>query len=221
MTVRQLVMLLTSASLVAYGFPAVSNLNAADVSTADVSAASITAAVAQPPLVAFKDAAPSDLLVGSAYNDFRVWEADAAAQAAYDASFFANFELVTPENACKMTTIKPSKDGPSNFEPCERVLDLAEARGLPIRFHTLAWGSSTSPPYSARYRDRGVPEWVLGLTDEEKPRVLTEYVTEVSAPVRAPCDSSVEYVSSLQRPGARAHALILSWDALRVDALAR
>jgi hypothetical protein len=72
-------------------------------------------------LVPFKQAAPPDLLVGAAYNDFRIWSLGSSAEeATYDSIFERNFDLV--ENSCKMITIMPSRDGPLDFAPCERVL---------------------------------------------------------------------------------------------------
>lgn len=133
-----------------------------------------------------RDAAPSDLLVGAAFNANRVWRADESSSdgelARYEANFAAQFGLLTPENVCKMATIKPRRHGPLNFAPCERVLDWAEARGLPVRFHTLAWGSSRGlGPEAARFGDTAHPPWVSELAEEERPRVLVRYASDVLA----------------------------------------
>lgn len=138
-----------------------------------------------PPLVPFKDAAPPDLLVGSAFNANRVWavanESNDELQR-YEAMFLKHFNLLTPANVCKMAVIKPTRDGPLNFAPCERVLNFAEENNLAVRFHALAWGNSSAlGPEEARFGNTAFPPWVLELTNEEKPNILLQYVADVLA----------------------------------------
>ena len=48
------------------------------------------------------------------------------------------FSLVTPENACKMSSLRPSAESYS-FERCDAVFHFAASAGQIVRGHTLVW----------------------------------------------------------------------------------
>lgn len=131
-------------------------------------------------LVPFKEAANGSVLVGSAYNDLRLWSLDSPEEEArYEAVFLKHHDIVTPENGCKVVTIWPAQDAEFNFGPCERLLDWAEENHLDVRFHVLAWGSDALPEHVRAVGDAALPDWMTQLPPEERKGVLTTYITAV------------------------------------------
>lgn len=117
--------------------------------------------------VPLKDAAPDWLLVGTAYNDVRLWSAgDPAEEEAYERVVAETFGLVTPENACKPAVIMPSRDGPPDWSGCDRVLAFAQKHRLKFRLHVLAWGEWN-------------PAWMQALGEGEREEALLGYVRAV------------------------------------------
>ncbi|KAG8469468.1 hypothetical protein KFE25_005923 [Diacronema lutheri] len=120
-----------------------------------------------PPYVALRDAAPARPLIGTAYNDFRLWGlGDAAAEAQYEALLAANFNVLTAENACKPAAIMPTRDAPPDFAPCDRVLAFAREHGMRFRLHVIGWGEWN-------------PEWMVQLPSEEREDALLDYARAV------------------------------------------
>ncbi|WMJ73973.1 endo-1,4-beta-xylanase [Cytophagaceae bacterium ABcell3] len=86
----------------------------------------------------------------------------------YRNTIIQQFGMVVAENEMKMETIKPSEDGPYNFEPGDRLVDFAEEHGMQVRGHALLWHSQ-------------MPRWMndRSWTKQELMDYLKEYITTV------------------------------------------
>jgi GH35 family endo-1,4-beta-xylanase len=94
----------------------------------------------------FRTAAPDGLLIGSAYNDGRVWGLKSpAAEEIYERVLADNFNVLTAENACKPASIMPNASGPPDFAGCDRVTAFARANDMRFRLHVLGWGEWNPP----------------------------------------------------------------------------
>jgi len=111
-------------------------------------------------------AAGAGIKIGSIYNDQRIRSLDWPAEeiAAYEELLRDNFDVITPENDCKLAQIYQSPV--PDFSACDRVLDWIEANGLKTRFHVFAWGDWN-------------PEWMTSLPPEEKRPVFIKYMREM------------------------------------------
>jgi len=120
-----------------------------------------------PSLAPLKSAAPQGFNFGTAHNDLRVFRLGDDAVSRYEREVARHFNIVTPENACKPSTIATSPDNLTwDFSACDRVLAFAEANSLKMRLHTLAWGEWN-------------PKWMEDLPMAERRNVLHAYMAAV------------------------------------------
>jgi endo-1,4-beta-xylanase len=75
------------------------------------------------------------------------------------------FGALTAENDMKMATIARNR-GAFNFSPGDAIVDFGNARGMPIKGHTLLWHGS-------------VPPWVDALPPSELRPFVEDYVRSV------------------------------------------
>lgn len=128
-----------------------------------------------PHFVPLREAAPDWLLIGTAYNDVRLWGLnDTAEEEAYERRIAETFSVVTPENACKPFMIMPTRDGLPNWSSCDRVLAFARAHGLQFRLHVLAW-NEWNPPWMEQLRADEREDALLSYTR----MVLERYAGQV------------------------------------------
>lgn len=119
------------------------------------------------PLDSLRAVAPKRPLVGTAYNDVRLWKLDDPAETArYESVLLEHFGVITAENVCKPSTIAPNASGPLDFARCDRVLELAEAHGLKFRLHVLGWGEWN-------------PKWMTELPPDERRGALLKFASAV------------------------------------------
>jgi len=105
---------------------------------------------------------------GHDHDPFRIGcavDADALDDPVYRQLIPRLFRLITPENAMKFVSLRPSRDV-FDFAAADRVMELAEAEGLAVRGHTLAWHSQLS-------------EWVGELPAGERADVLRDHIHTV------------------------------------------
>jgi len=108
----------------------------------------------------------SGVLLGSIHNEDRVWLTEGDAEVAkYEKLLADNFDLITPENACKAATLFPEPSSLDNprFETCDRIFDWAHAQGLKVRFHVAAWGDWN-------------PDWMVDTPPAQKAALLERTV---------------------------------------------
>ena len=62
------------------------------------------------------------------------------------------YDLTTPGNDCKMTTIAKTYDESGwNYTDCEYFLDYAKTNKMALRGHVLLWASATSPSKNPKF----------------------------------------------------------------------
>jgi len=107
----------------------------------------------------------ADLLgirIGTTLEDFEIVDSD------YVATLRREFTSVTPENALKAYSIRPTQSS-WDFSAGDAVVDYSVDAGLEIRGHTLVWA-----------KDEYTPAWLAGLTDPVALWTATqEHVTQV------------------------------------------
>ena len=81
------------------------------------------------------------------------------------------FRVITPENAMKFATLRPSQDV-YDFADADRVMDFAEKHRLAVRGHTLAWHNQLS-------------SWVAELPASARGSALREHIHTVVGRYRA------------------------------------
>ncbi|WP_349940443.1 endo-1,4-beta-xylanase [Fulvimarina sp. MAC8] len=85
----------------------------------------------------------------------------------YAKAFLDHYDLIMPMNELKFNMIHPERDQ-WNFEPADRLIDLAEANGKLARGHTHVWWGA-------------MPDWVERIdTRREAERVLIEHIERVT-----------------------------------------
>ena len=90
-----------------------------------------------------------------------------AAGLQYDAVLKREFNVITPENDLKFSSLRPTRAAFAFARP-DAMLAYAQANGMRMRGHTLAWGSQ-------------IPPWVTGgtWTRAEVVALLDEHITAV------------------------------------------
>ncbi|MFM8563955.1 MAG: endo-1,4-beta-xylanase, partial [Acidimicrobiia bacterium] len=100
--------------------------------------------------------------IGTTLVDFEIVDSDDVA------TLRREFSSVTPENALKAYTIRPTQSS-WDFGAGDAVVDYSVDAGLEIRGHTLVWA-----------KDEYTPAWLAGLTDPVALWTATqEHVTQV------------------------------------------
>lgn len=82
-------------------------------------------------------------------------------------SYAALWNQVTPENHAKWALVEPTRDSPQ-WGPLDGIYDYAASQGMPVRYHTLVWGSD-------------VPAWLAALPPEEQRAEVEEWIAEAGA----------------------------------------
>jgi len=89
--------------------------------------------------------------------------------ATYAALLAKQYDLVTPENACKWDAVHPGKDT-YDFSKCDVVAQFAKSAGAAFRGHNLCWGQQN-------------PQWLLdgNYTSDQKRAILTNHTQHVAS----------------------------------------
>ena len=150
-TRRNVVALLASA----IGAPAVTTARGAPAATTARAKEKRSCADDQRPALR-ELAGPKDLVIGSAMSLYEL-NAD-------DRRLFSR-ELagITPENALKMGSIRPTQDV-WRFEEADALLDFAEEAKVRVRGHTLIWNNDLQPA------------WIQALSEAEIRAVMQEHI---------------------------------------------
>jgi hypothetical protein len=116
----------------------------------------------------FKSAAAgTGILFGNIHNENRVWGLNNASETArYEQHLVSNYDIITPENACKTGSIFRNGLNTPNFSKCDRVINWAEVNGLKVRMHVLAWGDWN-------------PAWITSTPAAQKRAILIDMMTLV------------------------------------------
>lgn len=101
----------------------------------------------------------SDVRIGCAVD------ARALGEESYRSTVARLFTVVTPENALKFAPLRPDRDT-YDFEAADRIIRFAEAEGLAVRGHTLAWHSQLAG-------------WVSEAQPQEREDILREHIHTV------------------------------------------
>lgn len=120
---------------------------------------------------------------------------------AYADAVRRHFTSVTTENALKLSVVRPSPTT-WNWAPADEIVDFADANGLDVRGHTLAWVNESGS-------QNGLPQWMRDLTDPVAFRTAVfESVDEVVGRYRGRVDrwdvvnEAFEYPLGLLAPSA-------------------
>ncbi|GAB3798375.1 endo-1,4-beta-xylanase [Humibacter antri] len=102
---------------------------------------------------------PATLRLGCAVD------ADALDDDIYRRTIARLFLVVTAENAMKFAPLRPSRET-YDFVAADRVMAFAEAEGLAVRGHTLAWHSQLA-------------QWVAEAPESEREGILRDHIRTV------------------------------------------
>lgn len=75
-------------------------------------------------------------LIGAIHNEGRVWKLnDAAETARYEQHLIDQYDIITPENACKTAPMFPTGLASPVWTTCDRIVAWTRENGLKMRFH--------------------------------------------------------------------------------------
>src|SRR5690625_2415495 len=78
--------------------------------------------------------------------------------------FIQYWDQITPENEGKWGSVEGSRDN-YNWGPLDAIYDYARAHGIPVKGHTLVWGSQQ-------------PNWIDGLSPAEQRAEIEEWIRD-------------------------------------------
>jgi len=79
-------------------------------------------------------------------------------------SFGRYWNQITPENEGKWGSVEGSRDN-YNWGPLDKVYDYARKNGIPVKAHTLVWGSQA-------------PGWINGLSAADQRAEIEEWISD-------------------------------------------
>lgn len=103
--------------------------------------------------------------------------------------FSQYWNQITPENEGKWGSVEATRDS-YNWGPLDRIYDYARQRGIPVKAHTLVWGSQ-APNWinnlSAAEQAAEIEEWIRDYCERYPDTAMIDVVNEAH-PNHAPAD---------------------------------